>query len=102
MQLFDITANFTALSVCFGYIWLSTSANTAMPQNRKPSPTQESPLAQPGFEEAQAAFLETSPAQQRFNESVALLRAFNLIDCPEARQKVIDLARSLAKAEDGE
>lgn len=67
-----------------------------MPHNSKPSAPQKPKLVQPGFEEAQAGFTDNSPARNRFNESVALLRAFNLIDEEAARHEVLELARRLA------
>lgn len=79
------------------------------PAPHKPAPDKTGLSAEhapAGFAEAQAGFLDAAPAQtaarDRFNESVALLRAFNLIDCNKARGDVIALARRLAKLRDGD
>lgn len=67
---------------------------------RKPSsanPSAPGPSAAgEGFNEAAAVFAQPSADEQRFSESVALMRVFNLIEGTASRQQVIDLARRLA------
>jgi hypothetical protein len=50
-----------------------------------------------GIDEAAAAFKHASTDEIRFSESVALMRAFSLIDDDAERQQVIALARQLAE-----
>jgi hypothetical protein len=71
-----------------------------MSRPRTPSQSHKPKLLQSGFEEPRAAFAETSPSRERFSESVALLRAFNLISGASERRKVIDLARQLSDTTD--
>ena len=52
-----------------------------------------------GFEDAQAAFVAAAPVHERFNESLALLRAFNLIGDAQGRQQVIAFARRLSNTD---
>lgn len=72
-----------------------------MPHKRSSGSQSTPKLAQAGFEEAQAAFVDNSPARERFNESVELLRAFNMIESPADRRDVVDLARRLAAGKRG-
>lgn len=54
------------------------------------------PTSSGGFEEAPQKFEHASLSDVRFDESVELMRSFNLIQNADARQKVIALARLLA------
>ena len=50
-----------------------------------------------GFDDAPAAFSCATSDELRFSESVALMRAFSLIDNDSDRQQVIALAQRLAE-----
>lgn len=49
-----------------------------------------------GFEEAPTAFLHRTLDEERFDESVELMRSFSRIESTDARRKVIALAQRLA------
>ena len=51
-----------------------------------------------GFDEHGAPFVTHSRDAQRFAESVRLARAFAMIENPEERAKVLDLAERLASS----
>ena len=49
-----------------------------------------------GFADSSAAFERPTLDQQRFSESLVLVRDFGLIDTDAGRQQLLDLARRLA------
>ncbi|HPG88900.1 MAG TPA: hypothetical protein PLD46_04560 [Hyphomicrobium sp.] len=67
------------------------------PKSKKlPLAGDDRPAASGGFEEAPQLFEPAPLDDARFDDSVELMRSFNLIENAAARQKVIALARLLA------